>query len=134
MGFVSNSSAASFVIKFKTELDDSVIRMIAEAAGYFDLKQDDLIWTIDVETTMFNDYMDLPAWKLIRALVFGSLRDTFIVEFNADCEENVWDFRSWPLQQKLPHDFDKKEIGRAYRQEAEFHKFMEKSYQLMSEA
>lgn len=104
-GFVSNSSSASFIIKFKSSLPkdeigdyitlgDSYLKSVWDkpqsvldmgesdfAKGKIKyknideiplkerkLKEDDLYYYYETDTTMFNDWTDVPGWKFIRLI------------------------------------------------------------------
>lgn len=109
-GFVSNSSSASFIIKFKTAFSfDQIAEYIKKSDEWiakrwnetkrekFDLsalksgkktkpkfekctpmREEFLFktedgWEIRPSTTMFNDWMDVPAWVFIRAINEGRI-------------------------------------------------------------
>jgi len=107
-GFVSNSSSASFIIKFKTSLSfDEIAEYIKKSDDWIakkwdetkkevfawknlndkpkyesctPLKEEFLVkiddgWEINPSTTMFNDWMDVPTWKFIRAINEGKIND-----------------------------------------------------------
>ena len=108
MGFVSNSSSASFIIKFKTSLSfDDMAEYIKKSDEWIAKRWDeekrekvdwknlskktkpkfekctpmreeflfktDNGWEIRPSTTMFNDWMDVPAWVFIRAVNEGRI-------------------------------------------------------------
>jgi hypothetical protein len=90
-GFVSNSSSASFVIKFKSSLsEDELIDLISKSSkwlnkiekdenvksptiarfGRYDpiLQRNGKNYLLSTSTTMFNDWTDVAAYNFIRAL------------------------------------------------------------------
>lgn len=151
-GFVSNSSSASFIIKFNSSLSkDRIIEIIKKSDEWLDEKWDKTIremfnWSqntpeeeseeieplsktffgkdgndyfIKPATTMFNDWMDVPAWQLIRALNEGRIQKTELVENRktfdgySECDELVefdkycWEYNSAildPYENMDPND------------------------------
>lgn len=116
LGFVSNSSSASFIIKFESQLDQSLIESyIKKSDDYVEkewdsdskytfsiggkemtntreaykknLKIEDNRYYLTQDTTMFNDWGDINCWKFIRALSENRIKDVKLLEILKTEEE-----------------------------------------------
>ena len=98
-GFVSNSSSASFLIKFTSDLDkDELSKYIKDC----EIQEDGGIFNIKSSTIMFNDWRDIQDWPFIRALwedrIDGiKLLDIMMAdyEFSNKYEKHEPDFAVW---------------------------------------
>jgi hypothetical protein len=129
LSFVSNSSSASFLVTFRSSLEDKVVKKLCEEAGLFSTSKNGNVYTINTDTMMFNDYRDLPGWKLIRALWFGAIPNTNVINMSTDCEEDEKDFRAYVVQ--TFDDYDEREKSYAVKYEREYFDYLKFMYELV---
>lgn len=154
-GFVSNSSSASFIVKFKSDFSrdqlatfirksdewldkwwdvtereawdwsagidnrKKIIETIVPAGEQF-LVEGDGYFTINPETTMMNDWRDIPLWQLIRALHEGRVPGSKLIENRQVFEEhsdcNILidkvDTTCWEYDQAILHPGKNVKAGR----------------------
>lgn len=78
IGFVSNSSSASFTIAFKSTLKEKTVNNIFNIIGsrWDSLTKDRKnIYALHVDTTMFNDWQSFYSWVLIKLLSDGIFKE-----------------------------------------------------------
>jgi len=116
-GFVSNSSSASFIVKFESNNTFEEIKKVLNDSckvhysdGLYNYKfitQLDEVYVINLSTSMFNDWYDISVWPFVRMLsenkVAGynllSLRKTY--DEHEDCDtECEFDSKCWQEQFK----------------------------------
>lgn len=143
-GFVSNSSSASFVVSFKSNLDEKeIVKLIKESDSWLSKRWDEAYddgrpfytknngeFEIQPYTTMFNDWMDVPAWRFIRAIsenripgvTLGKIIQT--QDEYEDCRKQVdfdsycWEFSSYIMEENysnVDHETKQKEKKRALK-------------------
>jgi len=158
-GFVSNSSSASFVIKFKTSLSfDEIAEYIKKSDDWIAKRWDETKrekfdwknlnkekeyeectpmreiflfemedgWEIRPSTTMFNDWMDIPAWPFIRAINENRIDDIKLEkiikteEEYEDClKEDVFNIHTWSWDYLKRKDEPKESKKETYKKEEE---------------
>ena len=108
-GFVSNSSSASFIVKFRSNLKPSKIKKLIKNTGSKDAKlfhgsADE--YSFEAQTYMFNDWMDVSEWKLIRALSEDRIDGAKLVSITKTEEEygdvdykTNFDRRTWEYEE-----------------------------------
>lgn len=94
-GFVSNSSSASFILKFRsTKKKKNINKDIVAASTWHGFiakktglegKKDE--YSLTVETTMFNDWYDIVFWPFIRMICEGENKDYQLVSLIQTEEE-----------------------------------------------
>ena len=108
-GFVSNSSSASFIVKFSSDLDSKKIKSLVKRTGTRDYKlhlKDENEYSLEVYTTMFNDWMDISEWRLVRALSENRIEKTVLISITKTEEEYAdanyetkFDHRIWEYEE-----------------------------------
>ena len=138
--FVSNSSSASFVIKFVSSLDEKFVNAFlakADIEQYAHLPWTST-WEFDTLTMMFNDYEDVVGWKAIRALSTGVLPSTRVESFHVDSDDigdsdgnptlEAFDFRSYPIHYMPQEPLDARDEHRVFNYEKAYFEFLEWVY------
>jgi len=124
-GFVSNSSSASFIVKFTTSYPKEEIQkhlniMLEGFRWIKNKKYDKLvfekgIYSISSETSMFNDWYDITEWPFIRMLseIDPSISGYHLKEIRqteseySDCDTIVkFDPKPWVVQWVEHHNSD----------------------------
>lgn len=134
-GFVSNSSSASFVLKFKSTYDKGTVsehlshiyddqNWVKEKFRKNKVKPDkDGIYTMSLDTNMFNDWYDVIEWPLVRMLFDKDLINTGYelvsltqteeeysdCNYPAEFENKTWE-EDWYKSESLNKKDDKKII------------------------
>lgn len=119
-GFVSNSSSASFIIKVSSSLSEEEMKSYSKDFILEEKKDGENIYKLCKSTIMFNDWRDVPEWKLVRAVYENRIGDIDLVdiiqsesEFSDMYEKHDPDFNVW--------DKDK---GEQSRMDAEYSRYL----------
>ena len=147
--FVSNSSSASFVVTFQSFLDEDLVEVLLKEAGVVETKhrKGSDVWEFSSDTYMFNDWLDAPGWKFVRALVFGVFPSTTLKNLSYESENliendpsfgyeastqgvplDVIDFRSYPIQKITGAALSVQDESRVVKYEREYFEFLKKVY------
>lgn len=119
-GFVSNSSSASFIITVFSSLSEEEMKSYSKDFVLEEEKDGKNMYKLCKSTIMFNDWRDVPEWKLVRAIHEDRISNISLIdiiqsesEFDKIYENHDPDFTVW--------DEDKREQS---RMDAEYSRYL----------
>lgn len=97
-GFVSNSSSASFLIRFYSSLKEDEIKSYIDQDVKISINNNEC--EVYLSTGMFNDWRDVPEWKFVRAIYEDRIDNIDLVEIKQFSDEphnekHIPDFVVW---------------------------------------